>query len=224
MKSPHIFSIQVGVPRQYGTPGADDPQERPWTTGFYKEPVATAVYASRLHLEGDGQADMENHGGPDKAICAYSYDHYSDWRQRWGLDLLPTGAFGENFTIAGLTEADVCIGDLWQAGERVVVQVSQPRQPCWKLARRWRKPTLVKEVQQSGRTGWYFRVATQGRVAAGAELTLLQRPAPDWSIERANHVMYSDSPSCDDVRALSELEPLSDSWRGYFARRLAAGA
>jgi MOSC domain-containing protein YiiM len=224
MNSPRILSIQVGVPRQYGMPSAADPMDRRWATGFYKEPVTRSVYVGRLHIEGDGQADMEHHGGPDKAICAFSHDHYPFWKQRLGVDVLPTGAFGENFTIVGLTEPDVCIGDVWQAGERAVIQLSQPRQPCWKLARRWRVKTLALEVQQSGKTGWYFRVLTPGRVAASASLKLVERPCPAWTVERANNIMYAKAPPRDEVLALSEVPQLSESWRTHLSRSAASYA
>ena len=117
-------------------------------------------------IEGDGQADLVNHGGVDKAICVYPLAHYPHWQEMIGRELSPA-AFGENFTVDGLTEADVCIGDTWRVGEDVLVQVSQPRQPCWKLARRWQRKTLALEVQESGKTGWYFRVLEEGTVQAG---------------------------------------------------------
>jgi MOSC domain-containing protein YiiM len=221
MDQPQVHSIQIGGPRQHGTSGAADPMDKLWTTGFYKQPVAAAVYVGRLNVEGDGQADLENHGGPDKAICCYPLAHYVFWRERLGVAELPTGAFGENFTIAGLTEPDVCIGDTWQVGERLVVQVSQPRQPCWKLARRWRVKTLALEVQQSGKTGWYYRVLTPGRVAAGAELKRLERPFPEWTVERANQIMYAKAPPRDDVVTLSDVQLLSESWRSHLARAAA---
>lgn len=192
-----------------------------WTTGFYKNSVSEPVYAGKLNVEGDGQADLEVHGGPDKAICCYAYAHYPFWRERLNNAELPTGAFGENFTIAGLAEPDVCIGDTWQAGERLVVQLSQPRQPCWKLARRWRVKTLALEVQQSGKTGWYFRVLTPGRVAAGTPLTLIERPFPQWTVERANQIIYAKAPPREDVLALSEVPLLSESWRLHLARAAA---
>jgi MOSC domain-containing protein YiiM len=220
--SPHIHSIQVGVPQQHGQAGAADPMDKLWTTGFYKQPVEGAVYASRRNLEGDGQADLENHGGPDKAICCYPLAHYAAWAERLGVAELPTGAFGENFTIAGLTEPNVCVGDTYAVGERLVVQLSQPRQPCWKLARRWRVKTLALEVQQTGRTGWYFRVLTPGRVAAGADLRLVERPFPAWTIARANQIMYAKAPPRDEVLALSEVPLLSESWRTHLARAAAS--
>lgn len=220
--TPTIVSIQVGLPRQCGDGDAADPMERRWTTGFYKEPVVGPVRVGRVNLDGDGQADLVNHGGPDKAVCVYPADHYPYWREALNLPTLPPGAFGENLTVEGLTEAGVCIGDIWRIGV-VTVQVSQPRQPCWKLARRWRIKTLALQVQQTGRTGWYFRVLEEGTVSAASPLCLVQRHHPEWTVERANKVMHHDK---DDVRAAAELAGLSllsASWRGTLARRAEQG-
>jgi MOSC domain-containing protein YiiM len=219
---PVIVSIQVGLPRNCGEADAADPMERPWTTGFFKVPVVGPVRVGRVNIDGDSQADLINHGGPDKAVCVYPADHYPYWREALNLPTLMFGAFGENFTVEGLTEATVCIGDIWQIGG-VTLQVSQPRQPCWKLARRWRVKTLALQVQQTGRTGWYFRVLEEGIVPAGSPLVLAQRPHPDWSVERANRVMHHEK---DDMGAAAELAGLlllSASWRGTLARRAERG-
>jgi MOSC domain-containing protein YiiM len=172
------------------------------------------------NLDGDGQADLVHHGGRDKAVLAYSADHYGEWRKALNKPTLPFGAFGENFTVQGLTEADVCIGDIWKIGDKATVQVSQPRQPCWKLARRWRIKTLALQVQQTGRTGWYFRVVNEGIVAQGMPLTLLERPHPGWSVERANRVMHLEK---DDLRSAGELaaiQLLAASWRATLRARV----
>ncbi|MFV0443287.1 MAG: MOSC domain-containing protein [Planctomycetaceae bacterium] len=193
--------------------------DRPWRTGFFKEPVHGPVLLRNKNLAGDGQADLVHHGGTDKAVLAYSAEHYPGWRQSMNNPSLPFGAFGENFTITGLTETDVCIGDTWQVGDEAVVQVSQPRQPCWKLARRWRIKSLALDVQQTGRTGWYFRVLTVGSVAAGMRLVLRERPHPDWSIERANRVMHTDKADITAALELAAIPLLSDNWRTTFTRR-----
>lgn len=216
---PIIASIQVGFPQQCGESDAADPTERPWTTGFYKEPVVGPVRVGRVNIAGDGQADLVNHGGLDKAVCVYPADHYPYWRETLHLPTLPPGAFGENFTVEGLTEAAVCIGDIWRVGG-VTLQVSQPRQPCWKLARRWQVKTLALQVQQTGRTGWYFRVLEVGTLTAGSPLILVQRLHPEWTVERANTVMHHDK---DDVQAATELAGvplLSASWRATLTRRV----
>lgn len=216
---PILRSIQVGLPQRFGTDGAADPMDRTWTTGFHKESVVGSVRLGRTNLDGDGQADLVHHGGLDKAVLAYCADHYAGWRQALNDPDLPFGAFGENFTVERLTEADVCIGDTWQVGDEAVVQASQPRQPCWKLARRWRIKSLALLVQQTGRTGWYFRVLSEGVVAAGMPLALLARPHPEWTVERANRVMHADK---DDVAAALELAAiplLSGNWRTTLSRR-----
>ncbi len=217
-----IISIQVGLPRDHGAAEAVHPDDRLWTSGFYKDPIAGPVRVGRLHLDGDGQADLVNHGGIDKAICVYSADHYSYWREQLALPL-PYGAFGENFTVQNLTEADLCIGDTWQAGE-VIVQVSQPRQPCWKLARRWRVKTLALQVQENGKTGWYFRVLQEGSIAAPISLKLLKRPFPEWTIARANHLMHHDKGNALLAGELAGVPLLSASWKATLSRRSAAQA
>lgn len=215
-----LASIQVGLPRTIGTAGAADPLDRRWTSGFFKEPVSGPVRLGRTNLQGDGQADLQHHGGPEKAVLAYSADHYGHWRQVLGLADLPPGAFGENFTIERLTEAGVCIGDTWQIGPEVLVQVSQPRQPCWKLARRWRIKNLAWQVQQLGHTGWYFRVLQEGTVEAGMPLTLRERPYPAWSVERANHVMHHDRDNLPLAAELAAIPLLSESWQTTLNRRV----
>jgi MOSC domain-containing protein YiiM len=219
MAAPMLASIQVSLPRRFGREGAAEPMDRPWVTGFFKEPVAGAVRLGPTNLEGDGQADLVHHGGPDKAVLMYSARHYPAWRLSLNHPSLPFGAFGENFTISGLTEADVCIGDTWQVGDVAITQVSQPRQPCWKLARRWRIKTLALQVQESGRTGWYVRVLHEGTVAAGMPVVLLHRPHPDWTVERANRVMHTDKSDVAAASQLAAIPLLSGNWRTTLTRR-----
>ncbi|WP_206028726.1 MOSC domain-containing protein [Thalassoroseus pseudoceratinae] len=219
MNQPLLASIQVGMPREYGEEGAADPMDRTWTTGFFKEPVSGSVWLGRTNLDGDGQADLVHHGGPDKAVLAYSAEHYSGWRESLAKPRLPFGAFGENMTMESLSEADVCIGDTWRIGDTVLVQVSQPRQPCWKLARRWRIKTLALKVQQTGRTGWYFRVLTEGHIAAGKSVSLQERPYPEWTVERANQVMHIEKTDIDAALELAAIPLLSQNWQTTLIRR-----
>lgn len=218
MSSPVVLSIQVGRPVDYGQPGANDPMDRPWTTSFVKTPVAAPLVLGFTNLDGDAQADLVHHGGPDKAVLCYSAHHYPSWRRELNRPGLVAGDFGENFTILGLTEADVRIGDVWRVGD-ALTQVSQPRQPCWKLARRWRIKDLALQVQQTGRTGWYLRVLTPGIVAAGLPLTLVERPFPEWSVERANRVMHLDKHDRALAATLASLPPLSASWKSTLSLR-----
>src|SRR5580693_7222703 len=189
LRSAVVSSIQIGKPASYGSEDALDPHDKPWTTGFFKTPIEGPVFAGTTNLDGDGQADLENHGGIDKAILAYSADHYAKWRRELAIPDMPYGAFGENLTIAGLSEESVHIGDIFGIGE-ARFEVSQPRQPCWKLARRWRMHELPGLVIRNGRSGWYLRVLAPGLIEKRMPVTLIERPNPDWPIERANQILH----------------------------------
>jgi MOSC domain-containing protein YiiM len=212
MSAPRLVSIQVGLPTVRGVPGSDDPMAQPWTSGIVKEPVDGPIWLGRTNLSGDGQADLTNHGGPDKAVLSYAAGHYPGWRQELDRPDLPYGAFGENFTVDGLHEEIVCVGDTYALGD-VLVQVSQPRAPCWKLARRWRMKELTALVERSGRTGWYLRVLREGEVRPGETLTLLERPYPEWTMTRASQVLRARTHDREAAGALASVELLATSWR-----------
>jgi MOSC domain-containing protein YiiM len=208
-----LLSIQVGLPIVI-----DDTPDRQWTTGFNKTTVAGPVRVGRTNLAGDGQADLKNHGGPDKVICVYPNDHGDYWQAELGLRP-PHGAFGENFTTQGMVEDDVCLGDIFACGT-ATFQVSQPRQPCWKLARRWQIKDLAARVEKTGRTGWYFRVLSEGTVQAPTDVELIERPFPQWTITSANNVMRSRATDAQMIRALASCPALSASWQVALAHRV----
>jgi MOSC domain-containing protein YiiM len=131
---------------------------------------------------------------------------------------MPFGAFGENLTITGLDEQSVCIGDIFQIGP-VHFEVSQPRQPCWKLARRWRMHELTGIVVRNGRSGWYLRVLNEGFIAAGTAVTLLERPNDDWTIARANEIMNHRQQDSSATLALANVPKLAGSWTDYLRER-----
>ena len=220
MNTPLLVSIQVGLPQSYGREGADDPMDRPWETGFFKQAVDGSRWLGRTNLAGDGQADLVNHGGEDKAVLCYAASHYPGWRAELDRPDLPHGAFGENFTIEGLTEETVYVGDTYRLGE-AIVQVSQPRQPCWKLAWRWRLKELTALVERSGRTGWYIRVLEEGDVEPGQPLTLLERPYPEWTVARATQVMRGRRHDPEAAGTLAGCEALAASWRDRLAEAAA---
>jgi MOSC domain-containing protein YiiM len=202
-----LVSVQVGRPRERF-------DEDVWISAICKDAVTGSVHLNEVNLAGDEQADLVAHGGPDKAVCAYAADHLSFWRQTLGRDDVAPGAFGENFSVIGLVEADVCIGDIFEVGT-AVVQVSQPRSPCWKLGRKWARLDLPKIVIREGKTGWYFRVLRPGDVEAGQQLRRVERPYPEWTITEANRLAYAKR--SDDVRAerhrFAECAALSAAWR-----------
>lgn len=216
-----ILSLQIGLPRDYaGKDGARD-----WTSGIHKLPVQGEVELTATGFVGDGQADRRVHGGVDKAVLAYAAAHYPGWRAELGVDdtQLPYGAFGENLTVEPLTEADVCVGDTWAVGAEVLLQVSQPRQPCWKLARHLGRPDVVMRVESTGRTGWYFRVLRTGRVRAGDTLRLIDRPCAQWPISRCSEIMSGRKAHPDEAAELAACELLSASWRKTLGAFVASG-
>jgi len=206
-----LCSIQVGSPQDYGFEGAVDPHDQPWTTGFFKTPVEGPVFVGKINLAGDGQADLVNHGGVDKAVLAYSADHYPKWRKELRLPGMPFGAFGENLTIAGWSEESVCIGDTFRIGT-AIFEVSQPRQPCWKLARHWRMHDLTALVLRNGRSGWYLRVLEEGWIKSGMPIELISRPSPAWPIARANEILHHRKTDLPLTLALADVPKLANAW------------
>lgn len=214
-----LLSLQIGLPQAH-TSDMDDGQAREWTSSIGKLPTQERVLLGATHLAGDGQADLKHHGGADKAVCCYPAAHYPGWRKLLGRDkeTFPPGAFGENFTVDGLTEDEVCIGDSYAVGG-AVVQVSQPRMPCWKMGRRWHREELPQEMIARGQTGWYLRVLEAGEVGAGDSMTLRERVLPQWTVSRINHVMYVDKANEELAYALGRLPLLAEAWRSPFRRR-----
>ena len=214
-----ILSIQVGLPQTMSYPQAKDAHAETWRSGIYKKPVSGAVWASRTNLAGDGQADLGVHGGPDKAVYAYPSEHYPLWRAELGLAEMAFGGFGENLTVSGLLELEVSIGDVYRAGE-ALLQISQPRGPCWKLARRWGIKGLEKRFSVTGRTGFYLRVLQEGNVEAGLDLELVERPSPEWTVLRVHRLIEDVKSDLQAATLLSDLPFLSQSTRSDLIKRL----
>jgi MOSC domain-containing protein YiiM len=213
-----LISIQAGLPAVHGDTGATDPLDRLWRTGFFKNPVDGPVWLGRTNLGGDGQANTKVHGGPDKAVLGYAASHYPAWRSELNLADLPYGAFAENFTFSLLDERNVCLGDVYAIGA-AQVEVSQPRQPCSNISRRWKIHDLTQRVEATGRHGWYMRVLTEGEVVAGAPVVLLERPSPDWPVARATSAMRGRSGDRAEADRLLEVPSLSAAWRLTLSQR-----
>lgn len=199
------------------------PYTRPGSrSAIAKTPVAGPVAVSVLGLDGDEQGDPRVHGGPDKAIHQYAQEHYAPWRAELGalpvLDAL--GAFGENIASTGMTEHTLCLGDQVRVGSNVLLEVSQSRQPCWKLNDRFGLPDMARRVQDTGRTGWYYRVLQPGSVQAGDALVLVARPFPEWPLARIVDVLYHQPFDAAVLQALARLA-LTPSWQRLVQGRLA---
>lgn len=193
-----------------------------------KQPVGRPVSVGPAGLTGDEQGDRRNHGGPDKAVHHYPLDHYAAWRSDLPFPTASTelldapGAFGENLATLGLTEESVCVGDVFRIGT-ATLQVSQARQPCWKLNHRFGMKDMARRVQATGRTGWYYRVLEPGMVAMGDNITLLDRPLPDWTLARILRAFYQDTHDIRTLIGISVLEPLAMGWRELARRRVESG-
>ncbi len=206
-----IISINVGAPEPQIYRG------RLVSTAGHKQPVTSAMLRF-TNLDGDRQADLKNHGGPDKAVCVYSSDHYPFWESVFECKPAP-GAFSENFTISGLRESEICLGDTFRAGE-ALVQISQPRKPCHKLAGRHNRKDLPALIHANGFSGFYLRVLTEGMVCAGDAFELVARHPMGVTVAFANQVMYEHRDDLDSLRRLLAVPELSVVWRETLSERL----
>jgi MOSC domain-containing protein YiiM len=196
--------------------GTVQPLARGEASAIAKSPIAGRVRIGFLGIEGDQQADLHHHGGPDKALHHYPADHYGYWATK-AVDhplLNGPGAFGENISTFGLLENEVCIGDRFRLGT-ALIEISQGRQPCWKQAARMEWSTLPAMMVRERRSGWYYRVIEEGEAEAGAALELLDRPLPEWSVRRVFGLIIGGDHKADPdaLLALANMELLFEGWR-----------
>ena len=204
--------------------------QRKVPSGIDKHPVAERIAFNEVGFLQDEQGDKRVHGGPEKAIHHYPFDHYEVWRERLadeevmlsGQALQAPGFVGENISTRGVVEVDVCLGDIFQLGTGRV-QISQGRQPCWKLNERFGVNTMARLVQSSGFTGWYYRVLEGGVVGPGDQLKLVERLAPEWPLSKVTQLLYVKTGDLSALESLVKLPFLAESWRGLMERRLARG-
>jgi MOSC domain-containing protein YiiM len=180
---------------------------------------------TRVGLVGDAQADLKHHGGPEKAIHHYARDHYAAWREEIGAHPLldVPGAFGENFSTSGWTEETVHVGDMVRFGS-ALLQVSQGRQPCWKLNVRFGRKDVAYRTQASGRTGWYYRVLEEGVAEASDRLRLVERPRPLWPLSRIIALLYRHKDRYDELAQMAGIPELAAGWRTLATRRVQSRA
>jgi MOSC domain-containing protein YiiM len=208
-----LISVNVGQPRPVVWKGKDV------VTGIFKEPVAGRVALRQHNLDGDRQADLSVHGGPNKAVYLYPAEHYAAWGQELADMDLPWGMFGENFTTEGMLETTAYIGDRLQIGT-AVVRVTEPRMPCYKLGLRFGRDDILKRFLASGRTGLYVAVEQEGVVEAGDVFTLLSRDHDQVTVADVTRVYAHDKNDMEMMQRLAQLPALSASWRDYFQERL----
>ena len=207
-----VISVNVGRPREIPIGNAFV------ATGIFKNPVAGPVRVRTLNLDGDGQADLKVHGGPDKAVYAYPSEHYPFWRKELGREL-NWGEFGENLTIEGLLEDGVSIGDQLQIGT-ALLQVTQPRLPCFKLAAKFDRDDIIKRLLDSRRVGFYLRVLEEGAVQAGDAIALAKRDAGHLTVREITDLYLTKRPGLSRIERALSVEALARSWRDHFIKFL----
>lgn len=208
-----LLSLNVGLPRLISWQG------RTIHTAIFKEPVARRVVLRQLNLDGDRQADLTVHGGPYKAVYAYPSEHYPFWREELPDMQLPYGKFGENFTTEGLLETDVRIGDRYRIGS-AIIQVRQPRTPCYKLSAKFQREDMLKRFLASGRSGFYFSVDQEGEVGAGDEFDLFSRDDASLTVAEINHLYGNPEADPELLKQAANLAALPESWRRYFQSKV----
>jgi MOSC domain-containing protein YiiM len=210
-----IVSVNVGLP-----------QEIVWrsavaTSGIVKSPVAGPVNVRRLNLDGDRQADLSVHGGPQKAVYGYPSEHYPEWRAELPEATLSWGAFGENLTTEGVSEETLYIGDRLRIGTAVLM-VTQPRTPCYKLQMHFQREDIIKRMLRSGRSGCYFSVEEEGRLEAGSAIEFVDRDEEKVSVADINRIYAGEKPSREMLERILRLKALPEGWKEYLGRRASA--
>lgn len=207
-----VLSVNVGLPREVRWNGSNV------LTGIFKHPVAQRIPLRRLNFDGDAQADLTVHGGPDKAVYAYPSEHYPGWEAKLGVSLAPA-AFGENLTTEGLLEDQIHIGDEFRVGTARLV-VTQPRLPCYKLGIRFNDSAIVKTFLKAGLPGIYFAVVEEGQVGPGDPIECLHVDQRRLTIRDMHALIFNRSPAPSELRRVLEIPTLAGVWREEFQARL----
>jgi ferredoxin-NADP reductase/MOSC domain-containing protein YiiM len=209
-----LLSVNVSLPKTVDYEGT------PVTTGIFKEPVTGRVMVRRVNLDGDGQADLNVHGGPDKVVYVYDIDSYHYWQHELGLDTLAYGHFGENLTVEGMPDDRVHIGDVFRIGA-ALLEVTQPRVPCFKLELNMGMPGFSRQFLASGRLGFYFRVLEEGEVGTGDVIERVKTGPEQVSVRQLARLLYFDYDNLDQIRKVLRIPALASGWRDAFEELLA---
>jgi MOSC domain-containing protein YiiM/ferredoxin-NADP reductase len=204
-----LLSVNVGLPRDIEWKG------RTVHTGIWKDPVRGRCRVSRLNLDGDGQGDLAGHGGEQRAIFVYQIESYRHWQEQLKRTDFVHGQFGENFTIEGLPDDAVCIGDRYQIGS-ALFEVTQPRVTCYRVGIRMNEPRMPALLTSSGRPGFYFRVLQEGAVGAGDEIVKVEEGKDRMTVAEINALLYSPNHAHDRLERALRIEALSPGWRESF--------
>ena len=204
-----LLSVNVGLPRDIAWRG------RAVHTGIWKNPVRGRCRAGRLNLEGDGQGDLAGHGGEHRVVFVYQIESYAYWQEHLKRSDFVPGQFGENFTIEGLADDAVCIGDRFQIGT-ALFEVTQPRVTCFRVGIRMNEPRMAALLTSSGRPGFYFRVLREGEVGEGDEIVKVGEAPERMTVTEINALLYLPNHERDRLERALRIEALSPGWRGSF--------
>jgi ferredoxin-NADP reductase/MOSC domain-containing protein YiiM len=209
-----LVSVNVGMPADVAWGG------KTVHTGIYKTPVAGPVIVRRLNIDGDGQGDLAGHGGEQRAVMVYQTESYDYWRRYFGRNDLRPGHFGENFTITGLSDNDVCIGDRYSIGD-AEFEVTQPRVTCFRVGMRLGEPDMPNLLVAHHRPGFYFRVIVEGRVQAGDAIMRTRRGRHELSVADVDALLYLPDRNIDQLSKIVDVPALSPGWQQSFRDMLA---
>src|SRR5215469_4951041 len=204
-----LLSVNVGLPRDIAWKG------RTVHTAIWKNPVSGRHCVGRLNIDGDGQGDLAGHGGEQRAVFVYQIESYRYWQEQLKRGDFVHGQFGENFTVEGLADDSVCIGDRFQIGS-AVFEVTQPRVTCYRVGIRMNEPRMAAFLTGSGRPGFYFRVLQEGEVGAGDEIVKVGEAEERMTVAEINALLYSPNHDRDQLERALRIEALSKGWRGSF--------
>jgi MOSC domain-containing protein YiiM len=206
-----VISVNVGGVRQF------EYNQRPAKSAIWKSPVSNRINVRGVNLDGDDQADREVHGGPDKAVYAYAVEDLHWWEELLGQSL-EHGQFGENLTTEGFDVNDALVGERWEIGS-TVLEVSEPRVPCWRLGVRMNDKMFPGQFTKALRPGPYLRIIVEGDVGAGDEIRVVDRPNHDLTVRDVFRIFSQDR---DEVERLLGVPQMSDSWKSWAEDRLRA--
>jgi MOSC domain-containing protein YiiM len=207
-----LVSVNVSLPKLV------EFHNRAVSTSIFKEPADGPVLVRRLSLTGDWQADLRSHGGLNKAVYAYPLEHYAFWSRELGRDDLRPGQFGDNLTVEGLTEDSARLGDVYRVGG-ALLQVTQPRYPCFKLGIKMGDPHFPRRFLESGRTGFYLRVREEGEVSAGDAVDLVEQ-SDGLTVRELWHLVVVDKGNVEGAREALRYQTLSREWREPLEERV----
>jgi len=208
-----IEAVLTGRARPFGPNGE--------MSATRKTPLDGPVRLTALGLDGDEHTDP-NHGGEEKAVLHYGAERYAEWAERYPGFTLGPGGFGENLSTHGMTEENVCVGDRYRVGAEILLEVTQPRQPCWKLSHNAGVREIAAAMQEHAAPGWYYRVLAPGTLAAGMPMELVERPQPDWSLARLIRGFYGTPLDTGFLEEAKALDRLGTEWRRAMEARLAS--